>query len=136
MARQIWGDHLNVVDTLASLGYLELRNDQPATAEPYFVEALQLARRVVDADSPLLIWLNAGYGSCLLKLGRYEQSERALLEVLAMEQARTEPDVAQLAEVAAELVALYEVWGRADDADAHRSLAQGATLDTVDAGRS
>ncbi len=129
-SRQIWGAGLMVADTLTSLAHLELSSDRPAAAEPYFAEALELTRRVRDADHPALTWLNASYGYCLFELGRYEESERALLEALSAEQKREEQDAALLGGIAADLVALYEAWGHLDEAAAYRVLAQGATHDT------
>ena len=124
MSRQIWGGGLNVADTLISLAQLEMKSDRPAVAEPYFVEALALFRRASDVSPHDLSWLGASYGYCLLKLGRYEESEAALLEAFESEQGLEEPEDGLLAAIAADLVALYEAWGRADRAAAYRSLAR------------
>ncbi len=132
-SRQIWGDGLMVADTLASLAHLELHSDEPAAAEPYFAEAVELMRRSVAADDPVLAWVIASYGQCLLELGRYDESERALLEAFKTEQARENQDAVALADIASGLVALYEAWNRGDEASAYRVLAQGAAAE-IDGG--
>ncbi len=127
MSRLIWGEGLNVADTLVSLGLVEMSSGNPELAEPYYAEALGLLRRDPEAGPDDLIWVNGAYARCLLELGRYRQSERALLEALQTAESQDEPDVQLISIVAADLVALYEIWGRPAEADSYRVRARDAT---------
>ncbi len=126
MSRLIWGEGLNVADTLVSLGHVEMGSGSPERAEPYYAEALGVIRRDPESGPEELIWVSGAYARSLLDLGRYRQSERALLEAMQTAQSQADPDAQLLGDIAADLVHLYEAWARPGEADAYRVLAQDA----------
>ena len=92
-----------------------------------FEEALPLYSRAVEVtDHTLppghmynaLFRLNMGF--VLLKLGRYDEAERALLDAHAALQKAVAPNHPQLRQCSKHLVALYEAWGKPERAGPFR----------------
>ena len=61
------------------------------------------------------------WGRCLTDLGRYEEAEAQLKAAYEGELAMRGPDHKDTREVVANLVYLYEVWGKPDQAAAWRA---------------
>lgn len=103
------------------LGLIRRELGDPAAAEAAFREAWELRRSLPDG-SPLRAEAALELGTSLTALGRYGEAETRLLESYRSywEGGMSE----ELRRVRAELVVLYEAWGKPGSAEAYRETAE------------
>lgn len=123
MKRKTLGDnHPSLATSLQNLaGILQTKGDH-AGAEPLFKEAMDISQRSLAPDHWMVAETRGNYGACLAKLGRYPKAEEHLLAshgglktALGNAHQRTQKAVENL-------VALYEAWGKPDQASRYRAL--------------
>lgn len=74
--RAAFGDHhVLVANTLNSLGMLDFSRRKPATAEPYFREALAIYQERGESDSAPAMATANNEAAVLIQLGRYAEAE-------------------------------------------------------------
>ena len=100
---------------LRHLAELKLDAGEPEKAEPLLREASELRVRALPAGHPGIVEIQSLLGGCLVRLGRFDEAEKLLLECHAS--VAGGPRVAGVLEG---LVALYESWGRSDQAESYR----------------
>jgi serine/threonine protein kinase len=83
-------DHFQIGSARNYLGFCLLGQERYAEAEQQFVEVEQFRRRKVGADHPLVWGALLSQGLAKLRMGRAEEAERTLSEVLAYFE-RTQP---------------------------------------------
>ena len=110
-----------LVASLAMLGYSLLKQGKPAEAEPIVRRCLAI-REAIMPDHWLFFNTRSMLGGCLVGQEKYAEAERMLLtsyEGLKTREARI-PSMFKdrLAEAAGRIVALYQAWGRPDQARA------------------
>jgi Flp pilus assembly protein TadD len=107
-------DTLNSVN---NMGVWHFKQRQYADAEPYFAAAADGYRELLTIQSPLTLQVVKNLAMARERLGRYAEAEPLLLEVLGGT-ARLQPSERRvlLADMAGELVRMYEKWGRPVDA--------------------
>ncbi len=102
------------------LGTLRLAQGDPAAAEPHLRRNLEILsgafsadhRRVADAESLL--------GQCLGTLGRFDEAEPLVLAGYRKLADNLGPTHRRSQEALDRVIALYQAWGRGDDAAAYR----------------
>ena len=111
--------------TLISLGRLTVRNGQPGKAEPLLVEALEWRRKSLPAGHRGIGEAELALGECLLGLSRFAAAEPLLLSGLVT--APTLQRSAHFSRTAALqlVVALYEGWGKPEEAQKFRAQLAG-----------
>ncbi len=105
----------NVADVLEAKGDL-------AGAERYYRDALDVLTKALPATHWRLGSVRAGYGSCLTKMGRYPEAEALLLTAHDGLKASVGEKNTRTRKAVESLVALYEAWGRPDDATRYRAM--------------
>lgn len=113
--RRLYGEaHADLATTLFNLGTLLLQGGRIEEAEFECASAARSAASTLEADHPTRTRIDAGHAACLLRLGRFAEAERILLERLAVFDHLDPPPAARLAELLQQLVPLYRAWGRPD----------------------
>jgi serine/threonine protein kinase/tetratricopeptide (TPR) repeat protein len=116
-------DHAKTLLAMSSLASAHLRAGKPAAAEPLLHEALSIRERKTPNhwrtfDTRVLL------GSSLLGQQRYAQAEPLLIAGYEGLKARAAaipgPSKNRLAEAGAQIIALYDSWGKKDQADEWR----------------
>jgi hypothetical protein len=115
------GGHPEITKTLTLLGWVLAETEKTGEAEPLLGEALTVRRHALPADH----WLTAVtaniLGGCLTVRGRYAEAEAVLLSI-----GRTPAPVpdflaGRIPGIAARMVALYEAWGKDEQAATWRA---------------
>ncbi len=121
--REVFGERsFHSLSAMNNFGLLLMERDKLAEAEEILLATIEGA----DAAAPPGHWfrwtVRGTYGQCLTRMNRFEEAEAllrecydGLAETLGREHNRTRG-------IAAKLVALYEVWGRPDEATEYRAL--------------
>jgi len=89
-------------------------------ALPYLEEAIEVYESLSGGDPANTGNTRSHYGACLTKLGRYQDAEATLLAAYAAIQPVRGDEHLWTTRTADRLVALYEVWGKADEAEKYR----------------
>jgi tetratricopeptide (TPR) repeat protein/tRNA A-37 threonylcarbamoyl transferase component Bud32 len=89
-------------------------------AEQAFGELIRLRRLAYSGDDLRITMAQVERARCLKKLGRFEEAEPLLLVGLRRIEAEHGPDHAQTNAVRDRLAALYEAWGKPDEAQPYR----------------
>ncbi len=115
-------DHLDVAVTLASLAFALEREQRYAEAEPLIREALAIRQAKLPPDHVLHFAGKSILGAVLTGLGRYEEAEPLLVQ--SFERVRDDPKIPlhRKEKYLERVVALYDLWGRSDDAIRYRAL--------------
>ncbi|MGD2116373.1 MAG: serine/threonine-protein kinase [Acidobacteriota bacterium] len=95
---------------LTGLAEILLAREKPEEARPLLERALELRRRVMDPDAPLLARTESAYGACLTGLGRHREAEELLLH--ARDVLESDPSVPEIYREATRrrLDALHAAW--------------------------
>ncbi len=103
-------NHSLLASPLGSLGELELDLGNPRVAEPLLRRALALGRDHEPHRVPEVVRPRIALGRCLTALGRFPEAEELLLATTQ------ETDVIYRRQAYRGLIALYQAWGRPQDA--------------------
>jgi eukaryotic-like serine/threonine-protein kinase len=108
-------DHYDVDTARRYLGFCLMAQARFAEAEQQFVEAEQSLRKKVGADHPLVWAARVSQGWARLKLGRLDEAERTLSEVVAVYE-RTRPEGNEIRSALKYLGEVARLQGRIDTA--------------------
>ncbi|MHC5005991.1 MAG: serine/threonine-protein kinase [Planctomycetota bacterium] len=89
-------------------------------AEQAYAELIRLRRLAYSGDDLRITMAQIEQAGCLKELGRFEEAEPLLLVGLRRVEAEHGPDHGQTNSVRARLAALYEAWGKPDEAQQYR----------------
>jgi serine/threonine protein kinase len=111
--------HPATLANLVLLGWSLFDQGNAAEAEPLLREGLDGRRKILPQGHRLIATAESILGGCLTKLGRYDEAEALLLDSLpVLEKLPPGLDQGQAARTGAWIVALYEAWGKPDQAKA------------------
>jgi serine/threonine-protein kinase len=123
-AQTVAPDHPFVARPLAGLGNVHLARGEPAQAERFFREALVVLAAAFQEGHEQRAVVESALGEALTAQGRYAEAETLLLGALPSLEAVRHEDVARTRE---RLAALYDAWGRPEDAARYREPATPST---------
>ena len=109
-------DHSRNARALAGLGNVWLARGEPVRAERYFRDALAV-RSALPPEHRGRVSVETDLAASLTAQGRYAEAEALLLHALPALEAIHHAEVPLTRE---RLVALYEAWGRSEDAERYR----------------
>jgi serine/threonine protein kinase len=123
VSEQYWPDgHWRVGSAYGARGAFRMLQEDPAGAEPFLREALEISLQELTEDNARTAFAHMQYGICLRDLRRFEEAEAQLLAAFdwlsehnGVGSPYTQPTVAHL-------VTLYEAWGKPDAARKFRNL--------------
>ena len=130
--RVLGDDHDATILSLGNLGSVLTKLGRAAEAEPLFIEAVERCHRTLGTSHRLCGNTLRKQGRGLVALKRYADAERALEKAYRVLSAAHGVDHPATALAAANLVELYEAWGRPAVAAAWR---EGARSDQPAQGR-
>ena len=123
-SRTVLGDrHASVAAPLTGLGELLMQKGDAAAAEGLLREALEIGRMALPADHPDTAERQSLLGACLAAQGRFADAEPLLRDGHAGLEAKTTSRSRETRDARARLQALYQAWGRPDDARRYAALA-------------
>jgi tetratricopeptide (TPR) repeat protein len=108
-------DHYEIGSARRYLGFCLMGEERYAEAEQQFVEAERFLRARVEPDNPLVWATLLSQGWARLKLGRLDEAERTLSQVLAYHE-RTGPEGNEIRAVLKYLGELERLRGRVEEA--------------------
>ena len=114
------GDHEAVAQGINNVGRMLIEQQRYAEAEPMLEEALAMYRRVLGDDHVGLGITMRNLGRVRTARGQYEDAEHLLTEALRRHETGFGPAHPAARETRAALSALYEAWGRPDEAARYR----------------
>ncbi|MCH7701593.1 MAG: serine/threonine protein kinase [Planctomycetes bacterium] len=118
--KRLSGDHPRVAGSLAVMGRIHLGRGDAAGAELLFRESVTIYRKKLHEDHPKLAVARINWGTCLVALGRYGEAEKEMLgglrAIVDAWGARHPSARSALQDV----VHLYELWGKAEEASRYR----------------
>jgi serine/threonine protein kinase/tetratricopeptide (TPR) repeat protein len=121
--RRVLGlENIDTLYALGSLAHVLCEQDKFSEAESHFVSFDEAAPKALPDDSPITLTFRGRYGNCLTRMGKYEQAEPLLLDTLSKLRASLGEDHPRVRDVITYVVALYESWGKAEEAATHRAL--------------
>lgn len=118
LRRTLPPEHADLAVPLQGLGTLLRALGNATAAEPLLQEALRISRDAPNVSVLSIATLEAELGRCLLLLKRYEEAEAHLLASHQALAAQTDHPAYRA--TLEQLVALYEAWGRAEEAGRYR----------------
>lgn len=121
VGRRVEPDSSDLYLSIHSLGGLLVARGEPRRAEPLLREAIEGLQRRMPAGEWRIGAAKVSLGSALRRQERYEEAEGLLLEGHDRVARVLGPAHRQTQKGAEELVALYESWGRSEQADAWRA---------------
>jgi len=110
--------HRMAFDAHRGLGLVHERRGRPEKAVAEFRHAIEAARTVLGRGEPYRLELEADLGGALARLGRYGEAEELLLQSHAGLERALGRDHAVTTRVAGSVAALYEQWGKPEQARA------------------
>jgi tetratricopeptide (TPR) repeat protein len=116
--------HLMVASSLEGLASLLARRGSAAEAETLAVEAVAIVRRMQPVIPARLAEAEVALAKCLTAQGRYAEAEPLLLRSVESLRSALGESVRPSREALADLVALYESWGKPQQAAQWRKLAR------------
>ncbi|MEZ5967031.1 MAG: serine/threonine-protein kinase [Planctomycetota bacterium] len=115
--------HQSTLTSMRNLALLDAETDRLAEAEALLREAATRAAPALGPDHFLVGDLKSCWGSVLVKLGRFVEAERPLLEGYAWLERTMGAGKVPTRRAAGELVRLYRQWGKPDEATKWESMA-------------
>jgi serine/threonine protein kinase/Tfp pilus assembly protein PilF len=115
-------DNIDTLYALGSLAHALCEQDKFAEAESRFATFDEAAPRALPEDSPILLTFRGRHGHCLTRSGKYEQAEPLLLDTHARLRTLLGEDHQLVRDLVSYLAALYESWGRPEEAARYRAL--------------
>jgi tetratricopeptide (TPR) repeat protein/tRNA A-37 threonylcarbamoyl transferase component Bud32 len=106
--------------TLNNMGYTLTQKGDCERASPFFEEAIEVYESMSGEDRADTANSRSHYGACLTELGRYREAEAALLAAYPVIQAQRGEEHPWTTRTADRLVALYEAWGKPEQAEPYR----------------
>jgi serine/threonine protein kinase/tetratricopeptide (TPR) repeat protein len=119
--KQFGGDHAVVARSIAALGRHWLLRNRIAEAEKHLREALAIRQRIHPAGHWRIAEAKAGLGHCLLRARRLDEAEPLLRDGYEGLRVSRETLPEDVRAVRRDLVALYESWGRPEQAARYRT---------------
>ena len=116
-ALAVWPEgHPKAAYAASDIGQTRLEQDDPAGAEVWMRRGLEMLRRVLGADAWQAAVLESRLSQALIGLDRRPEAETLLLASLETHRRVFGDDHSRTVRLRARLVALYEGWGRVDQA--------------------
>ncbi len=120
--REFGDDHSEVASSLYSIGTVIYHKGQYAEAERLQRQAIAILQKQFQPDHWMIHRSRSHLGACLIKLKHYDEAEKELLPAYAgLKTARGAED-ALTRNAVSHLIALYEAWGKPDQAAPYRNL--------------
>jgi serine/threonine-protein kinase len=113
-------DHPNRAFPLIGLAGVHLEQGRPAQAEPLYRRALALRRASLPPEHTQIGEAAGALGASLTALGRYAEADTLLRESHRIYVAADGADTNRTRRAARRLVALYEAWGKPEEAERYR----------------
>jgi serine/threonine protein kinase/tetratricopeptide (TPR) repeat protein len=121
--RRVLGlDNIDTLYALGSLAHALCEQGKFAEAESHFVSFNVAAPQALPDDSPIVLAFRGRYGNCLTRMGKHEQAEPLLLDTLSKLRASLGEDHQRVRDLITYVVALYESWGKAEEAATYRAM--------------
>ena len=129
------GDHENLADATANLGFFLDASGQTSAARPYYIEALEMRGRLHKSDHPALAQAMNNMAYFFNKSGEPEKAEPLFVEAMEMKRRIYGGDHAEVAIGLNNLAVFHDNLGHADEAGAYyaESLAMYRRLYAADA---
>ncbi|MGD2110312.1 MAG: serine/threonine-protein kinase [Phycisphaerae bacterium] len=135
-ARDVFGErHPRIAQIQTEIGALLVRKGDHTAAEAAFREATAISSDSLGSDHWRTGNVRSHLGECLTKLERYAEAEQELLEADRVLKAALRPSHRRTIRNADRLVALYEAWGRPENARKWRR-ADSSRTETLKTGES
>jgi tetratricopeptide (TPR) repeat protein/tRNA A-37 threonylcarbamoyl transferase component Bud32 len=112
--------HPGTIGTIGLLASILSGKQDWAAAEPVYRELVRLRRLAYGGDDLRITAARIELAKCLAGLGRFTEAEPMLQESLRRIEAEFGPDHARTKAVRARVAALYEAWGKPDEARQYR----------------
>ena len=119
--RRLAEDHPELATSLHNLAQLLLRMDRPMDAEALYAEAVEIYRQAYPEGHWKQMRSQAGLAKCLMARGSFQEAEALLLEGHGFLRQTQGEAATPTRETADDLVALYEAWGRPEQAARYRA---------------
>ncbi|MEW6743705.1 MAG: serine/threonine-protein kinase [Planctomycetota bacterium] len=121
--RLLGPSHMDTLVSMNNLASFLAEEGRLEEAEPLFKQAVQNAELTLPGEHSRLARFRNSYGLFLMKLRRYDEAEPLLLQSYAVFRASLGGDHPETQSAARDLIALYEAWGRRDEAERYREAA-------------
>jgi serine/threonine protein kinase len=115
-------DHADLTSTRLLMGQVLNKQGATAKAEPMLREVLETRRKTLPQDDPKIAAAESALGDCLTSLRHYKEAEPLLLRSYPVIKAKQGAQHPLTVEALQRVVALYEAWGRTDQAARFRQL--------------
>ena len=122
--RRTWlsPNHPRLASSLALLGRILVRKNNPHDAEPLLRESVAIYNESMPPGHRSTVQAQSELGNCLVALGEYEQAEDLLLESHGLISAELSPGDPLARKSLTRMVRLYEAWGKPRQAAPYRDL--------------
>jgi tetratricopeptide (TPR) repeat protein len=118
--RKLGATHAATIGATSLLARILAGKGDWTGAEQAYGELIRLRRLAYSGDDLRITMAQNDRARCLTELGRFEEAEPLLLVGLRRVEAEHGPDHAQAKAVRNRLAALYEAWGKPDEAQQYR----------------
>jgi hypothetical protein len=115
-------DHIDTLYALGNLAHALCEQEKFAEAQSEFSSFEDLAVAALPEDNPILLTFQGRHGNCLVRMRKFEQAEPLLLGTLSKLRASLDDDHQRVQTVIGDVVALYESWGKPEQAAEYRAL--------------
>jgi len=115
-AKRFGEGHPNVVHAMSILATILWEQDRDAEAEVYFRKVSKLREQTLGEGHKLAVASRREHAMALVQLKRFAEAEPEALAVHRLRTAGLAPDAELVAEAVDLLVALYERWGKSEEA--------------------
>ncbi len=123
IAEEYWPEgHWRIASAYGGLGAFHLLQGDTANAESYLRSALEMYLRTLGRDHSRTTFAKVQLGACLMGLRRFAAAEPYLLEASQWLRANRGMDNSFTRQTLSQVIALYEHWGRLEQAERYRQL--------------
>ncbi len=117
LRRKILGSkHADTLTSIVTLARLLQDQGKYADSAPLFEEAVEVASTVLPKGHIGIAWCGRMYGTCLVRLGRFDDAEAHLLQAHAQLHVMPRPQHRAIQQSLDALIALYEAWDKPEQA--------------------